>query len=288
MSTPSTAAVLPPPYPHYSSHRNHLLGPHPHLTNGHTYPASSSSGTITNGVHPHQVPLPQSTMGSRQVPSQQSNGGRPRKPPVDWNEFYKNGVPREIIVIDDTESPPPSSAAKRTTVTTSRIAPSSNSSTNNIPRHADKRRRTTNGNTYEMYSGPVYSATHTPFTVGHGSPTVTASSSTAGRNSSTLLSTAATSAGSSSYNGSSTVTYPPANGTKRKRTTRATVAAAVAAASGDVYGGYHPPPKPPFKAKEVFVKTIPDVFTPIHGENMKLILTTTCDIERPPEEYEGR
>jgi len=261
MSTPSTAAVLPPPYPHYSSHRNHLLGSHPHLTNGHSYSTSSaSSGTITNGLHSHHLPLPSSSAMSRTVQAPQANGGRPRKQPVDWNEFYKNGIPHEIIVIDDTESPPPPSNAKRTTLTTSRIAPSSQ---NNIPRHADKKRRTTNTSNYEsVYPGPVYSATHTPLAVGHASPTVTASTSTAGRNSSTLISTAATSAGSSGVGTSATVAYPAGNGVKRKRmATRSTVAAAVAAASGDVFGGYHPPPNPPIKAKEVYVKPVADVRT---------------------------
>jgi len=269
MSTPSTAAVLPPPYPHYSSHRNHLLGSHPHLTNGHSYSApSSSSGTITNGLHSHHLShhlsLPSSsTMGSRVVQAPQANGGRPRKQPVDWNEFYKNGIPQEIIVIDDTESPPPPPNAKRTTLTTSRIAPASQSAMNNIPRHADKKRRTTNTSNYEpVYPGPVYSATHTPLAVGHASPTVTASTSTAGRNSSTLISTAATSAGSTGVGIPATVAYPAGNGTKRKRmATRSTVAAAVAAASGDVFGGYHPPPKPPIKAKEVYVKPVADVRT---------------------------
>lgn len=263
MSTPSTAAVLPPPYPHYSSHHNHLLGSHPHLTNGHSYSSSSTSnGTITNGINPHQVSLPASTMASRGAQAPHLDGGRPRKQPVDWSEYYKNGIPQEIIVIDDTESPPPSSNTKRTTLTTSRIAPSSQLSTG-AARHADKKRRTTNTSTYDqIYPGPVYSATHTPLGIGHGSPTVTASSSTAGRNSSTLISTAATSAGSSGIGPSAAVAYPAGNagsGTKRKRMTRSTVAAAVAAASGDVYGGYHPPPKPPIKAKEVFVQTIADV-----------------------------
>ncbi|KAF8435522.1 kinase-like domain-containing protein [Terfezia claveryi] len=196
-------------------------------------------------------------MGSRVIQAPQA---RPRKQPVDWNEFYKNGIPQEIIVIDDTESPPPPPNAKRTTLPTSRIAPSPQSAMNNIPRHADKKRRTTNTSTYEpVYPGPVYSATHTPLAVGHVSPTVTASTSTAGRNSSTLISTAATSAGSSGVGPSATVAYPAANGAKRKRmATRSTVAAAVAAASGDVFGGYHPPPKPPIKAKEVYVKPVAD------------------------------
>ncbi|KAF8419339.1 kinase-like domain-containing protein [Tirmania nivea] len=233
MSTPSTAAVLPPPYSHYSSHHNHLLGSHPHLANGHSYSASStSSGTITNGLHSHHVSLPSSTtMGSRVVQAPQANGGRPRKQPVDWNEFYKNGLPQEIIT-----------------------------AMNNIPRHADKKRRTTNTSNFEpVYPGTVYSATHTPLAIGNASPTVTASTSTAGRNSSTLISTAATSAGSSGVGTSATVAYPTGNGAQRKRmATRSTVAAAVAAASGDVFGGYHPPPKPPIKAKEVYVKPIAD------------------------------
>lgn len=258
MSTPSTAAVLPPPYPHYNSHRNHLLGSHPHLTNGHSYSTSSaSSGPITNGIYTHPVSQSSTTtMGSRTVQGPQSTGGRPRKPPVDWNEFYKNGIPKEIIIIDDSESPPPSSSTKRT----ARMIPSSQSSVNNVARHADKKRRTTNASTYEpVYPNITYPAPQTPLTAGHGSPTVTASSSTAGRNSSTLISTAPTSAGSSGAGSSSTLAYPMSSGTKRKRMTRSTVAAAVAAASGDIYGGYHPPPKPPIKAKEVFVRTIADV-----------------------------
>ena len=265
MSTPSTAAVLPPPNPYYNSHHNHLLGAHPHLTNGHSYTASSASSVaITKGISNIQVSQPSPTMGSRPVEPAQSSRGRPRKT-IDWSEYFKNGVPKEIIVIDD--SPPPSTSNKRPAPSSARAVPTSQLSLHglsNIPRHADKKRRTSNYNAYE----PVYPASHySPLAAGHQSPAGTVSSSTAGRNSSTLISTAPTSAGSSGVASSSSLAYPASNGTngtKRKRMTRSTAAAAVAAASGDAYLSYHPPPKPPIKAKEVFVKTIQDVSIIFH------------------------
>ncbi|KAF8462910.1 kinase-like domain-containing protein [Kalaharituber pfeilii] len=256
MSTPSTATVLPLANPYYNSHHNHLLGSHPHLASGHQY--TSSSGALTNGASITQAPPSSSSaMGSRVVQAAKVNGGRPRKP-VDWQEYFKNGVPDEIIVIDDSPPPSSSTAANRAPQPTARNGPSSQSTVNgNISRHADKKRRT--GNTYEpVYPGAHYSATQTPLALGPGSPTVTASSSTAGRNSSAMISTAPTSAGSSGITSTSTLAYPAQSGAKRKRMTRSTAAAAVAAASGDAYQGYYPPPKPPIKAKEVYVQTIPD------------------------------
>ncbi|ORY02872.1 kinase-like protein [Basidiobolus meristosporus CBS 931.73] len=35
--------------------------------------------------------------------------GKRRKRAVDWNEFYKNGLPQEVIVIEDSPTPPPPS-----------------------------------------------------------------------------------------------------------------------------------------------------------------------------------
>ncbi|KAI5811550.1 kinase-like domain-containing protein [Peziza echinospora] len=262
MSTPSTASVLPPlqNYYHDLPHRGHLINL-PHISNGHQYSGQiSSNGVATHAISsipttlPPILPIPPS-MASRTVQQNTQAGGRRSRKPVDWKEFFKNGVPEEIIVIDDTPpaSQPPQSSKRP--AQTSRHVPNTQMPANgisNIPRHTDKKRRT--GQAYEPVYPPSNYSTQTPL-AGHGSPTATASSSTAGRNSSTVLSTAATSAGSS---GLPAMAYPTTNGTKRKRMTRSTAAAAQAAASGDNYPHYHPPPKPPIKAKEVFVQTIAD------------------------------
>jgi dual-specificity kinase len=42
--------------------------------------------------------------------------------PTDWNDFYKNGLPKEIIVIDDDTPPPPSLSSSSTSTSSSASA----------------------------------------------------------------------------------------------------------------------------------------------------------------------
>ncbi|RPA95096.1 kinase-like protein [Choiromyces venosus 120613-1] len=282
MSTPSTASAVLPPLSHYRydytrDHHRVLHPPtHAHLLNR-THLASPiyhSPVPVTTASTPTNSSFSSSTisaMASRTQPSAKRN--RNRTP--NWEDFYKNGLPKEVIVIDD--SPPPESGHSSANIN-KHSQPSSLSravaanghqypSTNNIvggahgPRHADKKRKVQTSQYEPSYTGQhqhSYSSTQTPH-ANFGSPTtVSATSSTVSVNGN---STAGTSLGSNvgagpSYSGAS---FASANGQKRKRVTRASQAAAAAANSGlDPYSSYHPPPRPPIKAKDVYVQPIPD------------------------------
>jgi dual-specificity kinase len=177
-----------------------------------------------------------------------------RKP--DWNEFYKNGVPAEIIVIDD-DTPPPNGPRRQNGHAAATAAAAAAAATST---YADKRQRT--GNAYDpVYNQQqtTYSATQTPYYE---------NSASTDRTTSAYVTTAPTSLGSTTSNGA---TYlPPLEdgtvGQKRKRT-RAQVAddAGPGAKRREVerltppHMLYIPPEKPIVKAKEVHVEVIRDV-----------------------------
>jgi dual-specificity kinase len=176
---------------------------------------------------------------------------RSREREPDWDNFYKNGLPKEIIVIDD--SPEPSAAA----------IPQHNGRSENRGENghtAKKRRRDDVGTAYD----PVYhldrSNEHTP-----GYNSASKSTISTDRTTSAIHTTAATSLGSHSSNGQNGYDdAEPHSGQKRKRTnTRLQLANEAkkreAETYGDAFTSYRPPPYPPIKAPEVAVKQIPDV-----------------------------
>lgn len=194
---------------------------------------------------PLPPPAPSSAMSSR--PSATSSSGRPRRKP-NWDEFYKNGMPKEIIMIHDT--PPPSdhtngndsssANGRRTGASSSSLRAMPQSSSRSANPHGEKRIRT-------GVDGYV-----------HGTPSTTAS-----RRSRTPV---------GYYNGySRTPTYgrngiddtasqaSAGAGSKRKRVTRSTMAAAVANVQGGPPATYWPPQKPIQKSKEVTVEQIHEV-----------------------------
>lgn len=270
MSTPSTATALPPidianPYQYAPGYGHHshvgLLNSHPRLAPtvhynppSPLYHSSVSSATNTRTAS--------SSMTSRMQPVIPSRHSRPkgRRRTPDWDEFYRNGPPKEIIVIDDSPTPPPSASINGHRQQP--IVPSSSrtqyAAANGGPgRHTDKKRRT-DANQYEaVYTNNHYASTQTPG--GYGSPT------TVSAHSSTSINGISTTAGTSLVSNSGSVgAYSAANGSmanpngKRKRiVTRA--GAAAAAGAVDAFASYHPPPRPPIKAKDVYVQQIPDV-----------------------------
>jgi len=171
-----------------------------------------------------------------------ASGRKDNKRKPDWNEFYKNGVPAEIIVIDD-DTPPPSGPRRHNAYTA---------------QHTEKRQRT--GNAYDpVYSQAqaTYSATQTPYYE---------NSASTDRTTSAYVTTAPTSLGSTT----STGTYlPPLEdgtvGQKRKRTRAQIAEDAGPAKRREVerltppHLVYVPPEKPIIKAKEVHVEVIRDV-----------------------------
>lgn len=171
---------------------------------------------------------------------------RSREP--DWNTFYKNGLPKEIIVIDDTPEPEANTSRKITNGTVT--APNDNTN-----RQAAKKRRrdeetgTVQASGYHIkYLG---SKNNTPAQI---STPAGSSNSSSDRTNSALNTTAPTSLSSNGQ-------YEDAAPLKRKRT-RQQVANEAKRRDVDGFGDqftYKPPPYPPKKAGEVNVQVIHDV-----------------------------
>ncbi|KAI9752742.1 MAG: hypothetical protein M4579_005498 [Chaenotheca gracillima] len=227
-----------------------------------------------------QPPPPQSSVTHTHSSSSSHRGSNKRQRTPDWGEFYKNGLPREVIVIDDDDEDDDEETHEEGTgqrpdaVSSDRNPPSGarpNHTTRTVaglenPRHADKKRKTAASTTYDpvyhhSQQNGAYSTTTTPHH--HGSPSVTTGSSD--RTTSALQSTATTSLGSH-YSQSATVNGNHDDddevvGKKRKRTRKAAADEAKKReieAKGDAFSNYFPPPKPPIKAKEVYVAVVQD------------------------------
>lgn len=281
MSTPSTA-VATHPHQYYSHHQSYnpagLAGYslNSGLANGgygsrlasshsNAFPAgrhdssdlrahhSSSRPSADSNAHLHN-PTGMTGPGQDQYSSK-------RKP--DWEEFYKNGPPKEVIVIDD-DSPEPTvagaSAASRTG-----NASRTDAATNGLTKHTDKKRRTGQAPTYDpVYQQHTsYSTTQTPYAE-HSSGHNTVSTD---RTASAVNTTAPTSLGSQV--GATSYKAPLEDttaGVKRKRSTRQTAQEEAPQPKkrhveqpADPYDHYVPPPNPPIKAKDVYVQVVHDV-----------------------------
>ncbi|KAH0541978.1 hypothetical protein FGG08_003610 [Glutinoglossum americanum] len=201
--------------------------------------------------------------------SESSSKKRSRQRTPNWREFYKNGLPKEVIVIDD-DTPPPSTAPN-TYASEVAKAPRPNHTTRTVAecgteRHAAKKRKTAaSGSTYDpVYQQPAsYSTTQTPHF--GDSPATTISTD---RTTSAIHTTAATSLGShysqngiGNGNSAYTVDEDSLIGHKRKRTRKQVADEAKRRnieVQGDAYSSYVPPPKPPIKAKDVYVTVVTD------------------------------
>lgn len=179
----------------------------------------------------------------------------------DWQKFYQNGLPKEIIVIDDSPSPEQSASVVSNGQASHAIAGGSS-------RHTAKKRKRDDA---ESAYDPVYPLGRDPH---DRSPryedSVSGSTISTDRTTSAIHTTAATSLGSHSSNGQNgyeAVDVQP--GQKRKRTaTRLQLANEAKRkeleANGDAFSNYRPPPRPPIKAPDVQVKQIVDVSTAKH------------------------
>lgn len=239
----------------------------------------TSSGGLTNLKSPRPLPIDSTPYtriesDSPDMPlsasaSEQASKKRQRSREPDWKDFYRNGLPKEVIVIDD--SPPPRVSDS---VEPAAVALSSQNQTSRtvagvsggIHHAAKKRKRDDAGPAYD----PVYhiqgshSNTQTP--VYKDSPS--GSTISTDRTTSALHTTAATSLGSQySANGNGANGYHVDDvqpGQKRKRVaTRQQLANEAKKrqieVNGDAYSNYKPPPRPPIKAAEVNVKVMQDV-----------------------------
>ncbi|KAK0630841.1 kinase-like domain-containing protein [Bombardia bombarda] len=220
------------------------------------------------------------TMAPAAAPTTTRNQGLPSPVPTrkrrrsrepDWGTFYKNGLPKEIIIIDDTPEPetPVSGDAPSHTLTNGHTNGTVVASSNEPTAHhlAKKRKRDDVQARYDPvhHSKIVGSHPHTPRR--HVSPSKSTVSSD--RTNSAIHTTAATSLGSLSSNGQYEYEVQP--GQKRKRTTRQQIANEArrreAGALADAYTSYQPLTYPPKKAPEVHVKVIADH---AHNKNVRV------------------
>lgn len=187
-----------------------------------------------------------------------------------WEEFFKNGVPEEIIVIRDTEEPEPPKPA----------VPSVNHTTRTVvrgggtPEHAAKKRKTGTNRNYDARNFSYSNARPTQLDAS-GSGTISTDRTTS------LHTTAPTSLGSHGSHGSGAGNYvedQAVAGQKRKRVTRQQVAADAKRRKeieeiNDPYSLYVPPRKPIAKAPDVHVAPVRDVSTSFILAVRRLITT---------------
>lgn len=250
-STAPTATTSTLPYAQSPKILPPLPPPHQHP------PSSTTPATMTSS---------QTALSAGVTPTQ---NGRNKKP--DWGEFYKNGLPKEVIVIDDSPPPDPlqhnqaASAHNQTALATSTTTGSAAVHTPNgssALHPAGKKRRTGVDTAYDVgyYDRPSYSINPQHY----GEDSSAASRST--DRTTSMHTTAPTSLGShGSSGGSNGVFFEDANiGQKRKRvttrkSTRDEQKRRELEAVGDAFLSYVPPPNPPIKAKDVAVPVVRDV-----------------------------
>lgn len=287
MSTPSTASILQQPHHHYGFPHHHpeyhsrdtrptsgfnsgpLIHPSAHSRFGSAahYHSSANATSPTSLAQPernsqtsyhHVSDINQSDATSENMAS------RKRRRTPNWSEFYKNGLPKEIIVIDDdspqpTQHLPPARQTRQPRQTDAKPPPSSYA-----PEPASKKRKTTATNGHRSYPQQ-----HT-YDQQQYEEISSDSTRSSDRTESALHTTAATSLGSHySQNASSSnsISYQPTKQVDavvvKKRRTRQAVADEAkkleAQRQGDAYASYVPPPKPPIKAKDVDVPVVQDV-----------------------------
>lgn len=262
--------------------------------------SSSSSHSALNGVSLSssatartlpQEPInlaPIANLTSSVMPAVAQSQARVEQPPAptrkrrrsqgpDWNDFYKNGLPKEIILIEDSKSPEPQrpTASISSQVLSNGRANGINGSVANEPaatRHQAKRRKRDDE---PAHYDPIYhndaggSHAHTPHQRASPSKSTVTTVSSSDRTNSAIHTTAATSLGSASSNGQ--YDYEAQIGQKRKRTTRGQLANEAkrreAITQTDAFLSYQPPPYPPRKANDVHVRVIADA---PHNKNVRV------------------
>lgn len=180
-----------------------------------------------------------------------------RKQP-NWNEFYKNGVPKEIIVIDDDDSPPPEQSTQSNVLLTQQDAQSYSA-------YNGRKRKLDHGYEADYNDSPTYSTHPAKF----GASSSSASYHSGDRTTSLQTVTAPTSLESYGSNAASNSYEDVRIGQKRKRVqpqkeTRAQTKKKQQESAPDAYADYVPPPKPLKKAGDVSVPLIRDTLHKNH------------------------
>ncbi|CEJ82013.1 Putative Dual specificity protein kinase lkh1 [[Torrubiella] hemipterigena] len=266
-ATTASAKDLPPPHspasrylPYYQSAASaasptdgvaHAQSSVPPRPPPHVYLESSSSNAAT---HRHPGDSISSSMTSATMTAvdhhglDQSASKKRRRDShgPDWNHFYRNGLPDEVIVIDDDSPEPEANTSRRiTNGTSSQMLPHDGSR----GQPAKKRRR-------DDEHRPGYHIQYLHSHAGTPQYNTTPLGSTLSSDHASLTTTAPTSLSSTSLHDD--VPAP----LKRKRTTRQQAADEAKRRDVDGLGDpvmtYMPPPYPPKKAGEVTVRVVTD------------------------------
>ena len=255
MSTPSTATAttIHPHQAHYAHSHYQAYQPN----SAHNTQDSTLNGTVrlaqpyntyqnlaANSSRNHTSTSSKQPPTSNSKPSPQSNSkmsrGKGKRQP-DWNEFYRNGIPREIIVIDDSPSPTIQNSSQMGNQSSQPQAAMN-------AQHTSKKRRTEGGQDATSYDNI------TPQYINSGSNTASLDRTTS------IQTTAPTSLGSNGSTGTSGYNDTQNTGQKRKRITRqATIVDKKKKEAEDALNSYIPPKQPPIKATDVTVRLIKEV-----------------------------
>ena len=263
MSTPSTAtSTIPAAHSQYGYARidnpystsisayptNNSL-PAPRLSNSYaTFPSLHQAPTYARS-HRSPITSKQPSVAHSMATSASASSRPPTNRKPDWNEFYKNGVPKEVILIDD-DSPGPQAQMR---------GGARRYDDQSGQQNASKKRKIDQGYEGEYHDSPTFS--HYPAKFGNSS-SVSANSAT--DRTASLQTTAPTSLESYGSAGASNSYEDVRVGQKRKRVpvikeTRAQIKKRQQEAASDAYADYIPPPKPLRKSGDVHVPVVRDV-----------------------------
>ncbi|KAI2008611.1 serine threonine protein kinase CMGC group [Ophidiomyces ophidiicola] len=261
MSTPSTAtATLPANHPPYRYAHHPSFHPNPAAAYS---PSSSTMSASRPPAYAYAAPAAAAAAPPVHSMQPQHPPARRKKQP-NWGEFYKNGIPKEIIVIDDDDDD--------TTTTTTNNNKNTNTNTND---HLPPQPATSNPappsppsphNPPARSDAPASIPTTAPTTSPRPTrPPSTLATSLSTDRTASLHTTAPTSLGSHGSVPSSSLYYDDAAaiGQKRKRVVTRKAARdeqkrRELEIAGDAFDNYIPPPNPPIKAKDVYVPVIRD------------------------------
>lgn len=214
-------------------------------------PRDSSNTNSTPRLESNTAKMPPSTASATQTTQTDSlSRKRRRSKEPDWSTFYKNGLPKEVIVIHDTPDPEPDKPSYSVATSSRAYA---NGTKNSTTRHPAKRRRKEE----DVYDGSVN---------GSYQQTSNSGSISTDRTTSAHNTTAATSLGSLSSNGQYEYEAAQHAGQKRKRTRHQVAQEAKrreVEVLSDALASYQPPQKPVKKAGDVSVRVVSDVSFPL-------------------------
>lgn len=175
---------------------------------------------------------------------------RSREP--NWGDFYKNGLPKEVIVIDD-DSPDVDGLAAVTSNASTSALPQLHQRLSHSSQQAPKRRKRDDEEVvYDaLYHNAKYSDSHT------GTPRLNATPNSHSDRASALHNSSATSLSTHELDATQ-------SGQKRKRTRQQFAHEQQARMKEseimtDNFVAYHPPPYPPRKAPDVHIRVVHDV-----------------------------